>query len=79
LKKKYVSDLIVNDEGGYWDNHDRKLLIEKRKVLDYHMDHTAKTLNNIDCPSDARHDPEKLLPLVEKALVEAHEENGTRH
>ncbi|MCP4605330.1 MAG: hypothetical protein GY847_33225 [Proteobacteria bacterium] len=77
LKKKYVSDLIVNDEGGYWDNHDRKLLIEKRKVLDYHMDHTAKTLSNIDCPGDARHDPEKLLSLVEKAL--AHEESGTCH
>lgn len=48
LKKRYIPDLKVIDEGEYWETEDREKLIEKMGFLDEKMDLLEDVLSNVE-------------------------------
>ena len=48
LKKHYLSDLIVTDEGDFWDTENRETLIEKKHFLQSKIDQLASDLETIE-------------------------------
>lgn len=70
IKKKYIADLFVEDEGEYWETGDEQLLMEKMEYLRQKIGEVAKVLENSEIKKE---DDESLLSLVdriEKVLME---------
>ncbi len=76
LKKKYISNLIVDDEGAYWESRDRRILAEKRVALGHAIRHTERVLSGIELSEDDSRDPEALAFRIEEALLKAEKEDG---
>ena len=76
LKKKYMTNLEVTDEGDYWTSRDRELLAEKRAVLEHYMNHAKKAISNAKIPADADLSAEDIASSIEKALVDAEGNKG---
>ncbi len=74
VKKKYITDLAVNDEGAYWETRDRRILAEKRILLGHYLRHTEKVINSIELSDNDAQDPEALARRIEDALLKADEE-----
>ncbi len=74
LKKKYISDLTVTDEGAYWETRDRRVLAEKRIRLGHYIRRVEKVIDGIDASSEDVRDPETLASRIEEALHKADEE-----
>ena len=79
LKGKYITDLVVEDEGSYWTSRDRKLLEEKRAVLAHYMRHTEKVISNIEISSDAGQGSDSVASHIEKALLDAERKSKPYH
>lgn len=71
LKEKYITDLIVNDEGAYWETRDRRILAEKRIALGHCLRHTDRVIGNIEPSGDGVRDPETLAARIEQAFLKA--------
>ncbi len=52
IKSKYISNLEVTDEGGYWETEDEILLKQKLDFLDEKIDEIGNLLSNIEINSD---------------------------
>jgi hypothetical protein len=74
VKKKYVSDLAVTDEGAYWESRDRRILAEKRVALGHYLRHTEKVIGSIERSDDDARDPDAVARRIEEALLKADEE-----
>jgi hypothetical protein len=48
LKKHYLSDLIVTDEGEFWDTENRAALIEKKEFLQSKINQLAGALDSVE-------------------------------
>jgi hypothetical protein len=75
VKKKYMPDLVVNEEGAYWESRDRRILAEKRIAFDQYLRHTEKVINSIELSGDDVHDPDAVARRIEEALLKADEED----
>jgi hypothetical protein len=69
LKEKYITDLIVNDEGAYWETRDRRILADKRIALGHCLRHTERVIGSIETSGDEALDPEELADRIEQALL----------
>ncbi|MEK6743445.1 MAG: hypothetical protein AABZ15_07545 [Nitrospirota bacterium] len=69
LKEKYITDLIVNDEGDYWETRDRRILAEKRIALGHCLRHTERVIGTIESSGGEVLDPETLAARIEQALL----------
>ncbi len=67
LKKKYISDLKVTDEGEYWDTEDKNLLSQKISYLNEKMDMVEKIISSIQEELD-KLPPEEAIKLLERTL-----------
>jgi hypothetical protein len=76
LKKKYIFNLIVDDEGAYWESRDRRILAEKRVALGHAIRHTERVISGIEPSEDDSRDPEALASRIEEALLKAEREGG---
>lgn len=74
VKKKYITDLAVNDEGAYWETRDRRILAEKRILLGHYLRHTEKVISSIELFADDTHDADAVARRIEDALLKADEE-----
>ena len=74
VKKKYITDLAVNDEGAYWETRDRRILAEKRILLGHYLRHAEKVIGSIEPTGNDAQDPEALARRIEEALLKADEE-----
>ncbi len=74
VKKKYVTDLVVNDEGAYWETRDRRILAEKRILLGHYLRHTEKVISSIELSGNDAKDPDAIARRIEEALLKADEE-----
>ena len=74
LKKKYISDLAVNDEGAFWETRDRRILAEKRIFLGQCIRQTEKVINSIETHDDDARDAETIARRIEEALLKADED-----
>lgn len=79
LKKKYISDLTVDDEGAFWETRDRRILAEKRVVLGHFMRQTEKIIKGIDVSGIDIQDPEAIASRIEEAILKAEKEGGLQH
>ena len=76
LKKKYMTNLEVTDEGEYWASRDRELLAEKRAVLEHYMNHAKEAISNAKVPPDTDLSAEDIASSIEKALLDAEDNKG---
>ena len=69
LKNKFIPDLEVIDEGGYWETEDKELLIEKISFLNKKMDMVEDIISSIteDMSKLTR---DEAIKLLEKTLRE---------
>ncbi|MGF1531307.1 MAG: hypothetical protein ACFCU4_08090 [Puniceicoccaceae bacterium] len=67
LKKHYMSNLRVNDEGEYWETEDRKALIEKKEFLQNTIDHLAERLQSTDFHGSP-HSLNDIIAHIEKIV-----------
>ncbi len=79
LKKKYISDLVVEDEGTYWTSRDRDLLAEKRAVLEHYISHTEKVISSVEVSNDSDQSSHTVASHIEKALLKADKKRGSYH
>ena len=79
LKKKYITNLEVEDEGSYWVSRNRNLLAEKRTVLEHYLEHTQTVIGGLDISCDTAQDPETVASCLEKALLDAETKNKSTH
>jgi hypothetical protein len=70
LRERYISNLVVEDEGGYWGSHDRGTLTNAFNVLQHYLDHTQMCVSGIKITEAERSDGDKAASAVEKALLE---------
>ena len=68
LQQKYIGNLNVNDEGGYWETEDAALLKERIDFLNAKMDELAGLLETLDMDND--NTAETLAGKIEKLLQE---------
>ena len=77
LKKNYINDIIVTDEGEYWETEDVELLQSKFDLLKEMIDVVASAFNKTEkIPGES---PESLAERIEKILIEIHERNKNKH
>jgi hypothetical protein len=74
LKKKYISDLSVNDEGAFWEKRDRRILAEKRIFLNQCIRQTEKVIGSVELLDDDARDAEAITRRIEEALGKADED-----
>jgi hypothetical protein len=68
LKKRYMPNLEVTDEGEFWDTEDKDLLVEKIRFLEEKMDSVCEILNEIDLDNTKPLSAEELGELLEERL-----------
>ncbi len=68
LKKRYVPNLKVIDEGEYWESGDKEKLIEKIAFLNEKIDKVGEILESIDPKFLSRCSPEQLAKILEEKL-----------
>ena len=66
LKKKYINDLRVIDDGCYWETEDKELLAQKISFLNEMMDKVANVLNTIKI--EKNESKESIIEKIENAL-----------
>lgn len=77
LKDKYLSDLIVTDEGDYWITGDAELLQSKFNFLEEMINVIARIFRKVEkIPGESL---EFLADRIEKTLTEIHERNKNKY
>jgi hypothetical protein len=72
LKKEFMPDLEVMDEGGYWERRDLGELRQKIEFLGRAIDMLAGALENDRLSPEAREDPEILATRIERLARQVH-------
>jgi hypothetical protein len=70
LKERYISNLAVDDEGGYWETRDLGLLTHQFNVLQHYLDHVETWVAGIKMSETERRDQATVASVVEKTLLE---------
>ncbi len=73
LKRSYIPNLVVNDEGDYWKSRDERILAEKRIFLGQCLRHAEKVISGIEISDEDVRDPETIANRIEEALLKADE------
>lgn len=68
LKKRYIPNLKVIDEGEYWQSEDREKLVTKIAFLNKKMDEIGEVLSEMDMETIENSSPEKLADILEDRL-----------
>jgi len=68
LKKRYIPDLKVEDEGGYWESEDKQVLTGKIKFLNEKLDMLQDMLSNMDDENAGQRSAEQLADIIEEKL-----------
>lgn len=68
LKKKYIPNLDVYDEGGYWDNGDKDQLIQRLDSINKAMDILENELNKLDTKLSGKKSSDELLKILEEII-----------
>jgi len=69
VKKHYISDLEVSDEGQYWETGDIRILRERMAFLDRKMDELTARLSSARLGDVSRLSPDELAAKIEDLLL----------
>jgi hypothetical protein len=72
LKREFLSDLEVSDDGGYWETRDFADLVRKRSLTKQAIDGLADGLRRYGLSSEAAEDPAILLRHIERVAAHVH-------
>jgi hypothetical protein len=72
LKREFLPDLEVSDDGGYWETHDLAELVRLRALTQEAIDGLADGLRRYGLSSEAAEDPAILLRHVERVAEYVH-------
>ncbi|MGP0062223.1 MAG: hypothetical protein ACLQGP_01305 [Isosphaeraceae bacterium] len=72
LKRVFLPDLEVSDEGGYWVTRDLAELVRKRDFTQRAIDSLAEGLRRHGITREAAEDPNILLRHVERVAAQVH-------
>ena len=72
LKREFLPDLEVSDEGGYWETHDLAELVRRRTLIEGAIDGLAEGLRRYGLSREAAEDPDILLRHVERVAEHVH-------
>jgi hypothetical protein len=72
LRREFVPDLEVADEGGYWETHDLTELIRRRSAVQEAIDTMAQGLQRHGLSREAAEDQEILLRRIERIAAQVH-------
>jgi hypothetical protein len=72
LKREFLLDLEVSDEGGYWETRDFADLVRKRSLTKQAIDGLADGLRRYGLSSEAAEDPAILLRHIERVAAQVH-------
>jgi len=70
LKRRYIHDLNVVDEGEYWESEDKKKLIKKLNQINDAMNRIEKILSDLDVEHIQQCSSEQLAKILEDRLKE---------
>jgi hypothetical protein len=76
LKREFVNNLEVIDEGGYWETQDLAELVRKRSFLKAAIDGLAEGLKRYGLSHEAAEDPNILLRHVERVAEQVQRNLG---
>ncbi|MFO7903083.1 MAG: hypothetical protein ACQESR_12935 [Planctomycetota bacterium] len=76
VKREFMSNLEVEDEGGYWRNRDLGELSQKTRFLSQAIDALADGLDRYPLSDEAAQDPEILASRVERVAKLVHRTMG---
>lgn len=68
LKKRYIPNLQVVDEGEYWESEDKELLLKKRAFIKDKLDMLEGVLSDIELENDKQYTAEQLTDILEERL-----------
>jgi hypothetical protein len=72
LKREFLPDLEVSDEGDYWETRDAAELVRKRLLMQEAIDGLAEGLRRYGLNSEAAEDPAILLRHIERVAAKVH-------
>jgi hypothetical protein len=72
LKREFLADLEVSDEGGYWETCDLVELVRRRALTEQAIDGLAEGLRRHGLSREAAEDPSILLRHVERVAEQVH-------
>ncbi|MBN1868350.1 hypothetical protein JW916_13775 [Candidatus Sumerlaeota bacterium] len=78
VKKNYMSDLEVRDEGEYWETGDIGILKRKMDFIDKMIDEVAGNLSSCPVEDAASLSPEEIASKIEELLRCDEEDNADR-
>jgi len=70
VKAKYIPNLKVSDEGGYWETGDLEGLDERREFLNRAMDLLEEGLKKVKIPTNAKRKEDEIADIIEKIARE---------
>jgi len=79
LKQRYIANLVVSDEGGYWESRDRRLLAEKRVFLGHCLRRTEKVISGIAMSDNEPRNADALEERIEEALLKSENNDEGLH
>jgi len=69
LKKRYISDLQVSDEGEYWETGDIRILKEKMDLIDEKLKHISMELSSVRFGDVSGLSAEQIAFRIEQLLI----------
>jgi hypothetical protein len=72
LKREFLPDLEVSDEGGYWETRDPAALVRRRSLLKQAIDGLAEGLRRHGLSREAAEDPGILLRHIARVAEQVH-------
>ncbi len=69
VKKHYIPNLEVNDDGQYWETGSTKTLQDKRKLINQKMDEIGISLSGITHQQFENKTPAEVADIVEEILT----------
>jgi hypothetical protein len=72
LKREFLPDLEVSDEGGYWETRDLGELVRRRSMIQRAIDALAEGLRRHGLSREAAEDPSILLRHIERVAEQVH-------
>lgn len=68
LKKRYIPNLKVFDEGEYWESEDKEKLVDKINFLNEKMNQLEGVLSEVEIENIRECSPEQLADILEERI-----------
>ena len=70
MKKRYISDLQVSDEGQYWETGDIRIVKDKMDLINEKIEHIANNLSSSRFGDISGLSAEQIALKIEQLLLE---------